>query len=304
MSRVKTIKKQIGDDNLADMFNKILNDQGDEEIVMKKQEIVTKNLRKISVMLRTYEQQMRVFTEYTWQRDFLDLDAKINHLLTLSDYSALKNHNDMRHVVVLCSKLMEFKHYVVADPPNERYITVYPGMNFEPFDFTTFDIKILWNNPRVGALQKEFTLRIIKAIFQSSEIIYENITTPDVDVKKFSEIIIASLARLKEIPELNRCRDAFQKIEESVSLLENNFNTYFKDMLNTENPNTIIENYILDVSKNVGNGASPTLIQQFRKIITYYRKSQANNGAIKDPKMKELLDNMEKRMNMIGGDVK
>jgi len=91
----------------------------------------------------------------------------------------------------------------------------------------------------------------------------------------------------KQIP---RCDQAFNKISESVGLLKGNFNSYYKDYISSNNPTIIMENFVLDVSKNTR--ASPVLTAQFRKIIAHYRKiasQQANN-----PKLQTLFQQVDK----------
>ena len=120
---------------------------------------------------------------------------------------------------------------------------------------------------------------------------YDTITSPDVDVKKFSKVIISSIAKVKK--RIPRCEKAFEKIEQSVGLLEGNFDGYYKDFVQSKNPSTIIESFVIDVSQS--GGSDPQTTRQFRKIINYYRK--ATQGKIKDPKMKKIFDMLSANFN-------
>ena len=87
----------------------------------------------------------------------------------------------------------------------------------------------------------------------------------------------------KRIP---RCEKAFKKIEESVDLLKENFNGYYKDYVQTQNQMIIMESFVTDVAKNTK--ADPETTREFRQIISYYRKMAGQQ--IKNPPMKQLFD--------------
>jgi hypothetical protein len=86
----------------------------------------------------------------------------------------------------------------------------------------------------------------------------------------------------KHIP---RCDQAFQKIIESVDLLKGNFNGYYKDYTASGNPTIIMENFVLDVSKNTKS--SPAVTAQFRRIIAHYRKLASQQAS--NPKLQSLF---------------
>jgi hypothetical protein len=126
--------------------------------------------------------------------------------------------------------------------------------------------------------------------------VYRTITSPDVDVAEFSKSIIASITQVKK--QIPRCERAFAKIEASVSLLEGNFDGYYKDFVQSQNPSTIIESFVIDVS-NTG-GADMQTTRQFRKIIDYYRR--ATQGKIKDPKIKKVFDMLNSNFSAMEGE--
>ena len=132
-------------------------------------------------------------------------------------------------------------------------------------------------------------------LFNKCHEIYKIITSPDIDVSKFSKIIVESINKVRDLPELNRCKDAFNKIKESVALLENNFGDYYKDMQQSENPNTIIENFIIDVSQ--GQNMNLSLMRQFRTIIGFYKKKSSSK--IKDPRVSKLFEGLNAKMDVL-----
>jgi hypothetical protein len=134
----------------------------------------------------------------------------------------------------------------------------------------------------------------MKIVLDISKTVYKTLTSPDVDVKEFSKAIISSISQVKK--QIPRCEKAFARIEQSVSLLEGNFDGYYKDFIQSQNPSTIIESFVIDVSQSSGGDAQTT--RQFRKIISYYQK--ATQGKIKDPKIKKVFDMLNANFSAMG----
>ena len=120
-------------------------------------------------------------------------------------------------------------------------------------------------------------------------------TSPDVDVTEFSEIIVKSIAAIKK--QIPRCDKAFAQIEKSIGLLQNNFNGYYKDFIQSQNPSTIIESFVIDVSDSAKS--DPQTARQFRKIINFYRKK--TQGKIKDPKLQAIFSALNSNINAMDG---
>lgn len=123
--------------------------------------------------------------------------------------------------------------------------------------------------------------------------IVNTINIPDVDPNDFSLIIISSLEKVRQA--LPDCKDAFDKIEESIGLLKDNFKTYYTSLIETSNPTNVMEEFITDISKQPGLDLK--VVGQFKKIIMYYRKlteSQKNN-----PKFKKIFGKAESHIKII-----
>ena len=132
-------------------------------------------------------------------------------------------------------------------------------------------------------------------IYKTTYEIYEIITSPDIDISKFSDIIIQSIQQAKKmIPRANR---AFKKIEDSVELLKNNFQNYYKDFISTKNPTIILENFILDCSKENSDDVDLDLARQFKRIVMFYQKK--SQGKIKDPRINQLFEMLNKNFEML-----
>lgn len=125
--------------------------------------------------------------------------------------------------------------------------------------------------------------------------VYQIITSPDIDISKFSDLIVESIKQAKKM--IPRANKAFRKIEESVELLKDNFQNYYKDFVTTKNPTIIIENFILDVSKENSGDVDLELARQFKKIVMFYQKK--SQGKIKDPKVNKLFEMLNKNFEML-----
>lgn len=296
MSKAKVIKKTLKDQNLVNMFNQMLGGDGDPEIVARKTSDIKSLLRVISGVLKSYATgPMKQFEEYSsWCDEFLKFGVATDGLLPL-EYKEIKEHNQTKLLILVCRELVSYMHFLQPSTLSDKWVLSHPGLVYEPFAFTTLDVKHIWNNPKSTANVKRYNLQTFSLLFNKCHEIYRIVTAPDVDVKKFSQIIVDSIDKVKGQPELSRCKEAFDKIKESVSLLENNFGDYYKDMVQSENPNTIIENFIIDVSQ--GQNMNLSLMRQFRTIINFYKRQ--SGGKIKDPQVKKLFETLNSRMEIL-----
>ena len=132
-------------------------------------------------------------------------------------------------------------------------------------------------------------------LYNTTYDVYQIITSPDIDISKFSDIIVQSIQQAKKM--IPRANKAFKKIEESVELLKNNFQNYYKDFITTKNPTIIVENFILDVSKENTGELDLDLARQFKKIVMFYQKK--SQGKIKDPRINQLFEMLNKNFDML-----
>jgi hypothetical protein len=118
------------------------------------------------------------------------------------------------------------------------------------------------------------------------------IYSPDVDIVQFSELLISTISKLrKQIP---RCDRAFDVIENSVNMLRTNFKDYFRMSVESENPATILESFIIDVASS--QKANPSVVMQFRKITAFMKKNAGNN---KDPRVQKLFKMLNMQFNKL-----
>lgn len=155
------------------------------------------------------------------------------------------------------------------------------------------DFKQLWIHPSMTYDLKKRIVHSLHLILKRGNDIVYNIMSPDIDVERFSEILISNIDKVrKHIP---RCDKAFNKIKQSVQLLKSNFNGYYKDFVVSKNPGIIIENFVLDVAE--GSKADAETTRQFRQIINFYQKKM--QGQVKDPKIQKIFDLVGENLNIL-----
>jgi hypothetical protein len=201
-------------------------------------------------------------------------------------YRAMKTSPLIKEIIVTLGNLVTYKdNFSIPDNMNINFVRSIPGIEWSPFPFV-FNFREVLCLQGVGANTKKFLTNMLHVIYTSSFAIWNETQSPDVDVKKFAEIMEMNIDRLKSIPELSRCHTAFKKIQQSIGLLENKFNVYYRDFISTKDSTIIMQNFIADVSKDTN--ADPALTREFRIIINYYRKQAASQTT--NPQVKSLFE--------------
>ncbi len=299
--------KKISNEGLSDMFTQIINpEKADIEIIFPKYEklrIKCKQIAKLLILI--YDSPVNTVCNPEILRPLKErgdtmlqyLDKNIWDKTNLNEHwGDFKHSNTINTCIQVCAFFAKHNEQVLED--NDEWI-VRSTIGHKLFDFTDIDLYLLW----VGQLNEElkkYLLRTFKILYKVSLDIYNIVTSPDVDITEFSHVMIDSIAQVQKIPELSRCKHAFQRILNSVDLLKDNFGGYYKDFVISKNPTIIIENFILDVSKNQ-TGISPTLTREFRIIVNYYRKISSMQPS--NPKLNQMFNLLDTQINKIDNSV-
>jgi len=211
------------------------------------------------------------------------------------DYKELKTLSIVNVAQITCERLIHYRSDIEnIETLDYNFIENLAGVEFKPFPFTNLDYKDLFldDDDRINNEKtKKYLTLILHKVFKCSYGVYDLISTPDIDVDEFVNVILSSLEKLKKhSPELSRCNKAFAKISQSAQLLKNKFSTYFKDLQETKSPSIMMENFILDIAKD--SDADLETMRQFKKIISYYRKMSSTRKDL-DPKIQHLFDKVD-----------
>lgn len=204
-------------------------------------------------------------------------------------FAAIKKCSLVNTVIVACSHLVARKKALQDEKAlNDRFLTKGAGTTFSPLpDLPQLNFKQVYVDERLSADDRRFLMAVLHKMYTIGHDVYEAVSAPDVDVNEFAEVIMSSIGEVQKF--IPRCDEAFKKIASSVDLLKGNFGDYYKDFTASGNPTIIMENFVLDVSKDTK--ASPKVTAQFRKIITHYRKLASQQAS--NPKLKSLFSQVD-----------
>lgn len=213
-------------------------------------------------------------------------------------YKKLKNNSYVARLIVLCGKLKQYsKCFEDTKALKDNFIGQEPGLSLVIFDFSSLDLKKLWVNNKITPTIKNYVLNILHHVYKDIFQLYKIVTSPDVDIDKFSDVLISSIEHLRKQPGLSRCNNAFNRITKSVELLKNRFDNYYRESIASSNPNMIIESFIIDVSNQ--GGADARLTREFRQIIQYMHKVNAQSNRSKDPNIQKLFSMLNKNFELM-----
>jgi hypothetical protein len=224
------------------------------------------------------------FSEYEWNLSTVEEELK----KTFTEvYEQMKKSDLVNTFIVMCDRLVVYKkNFIDLTKLNHKFITTMPGTEWKPFPFSSLNVKYVFSLSTIGENTIRFFMTVLNKAFELSHKLYEEISSPDIDVDQFVDVIMSNIGEIQKRPELHRCKKAFQKIRESVELLKGRFNNYYRDFIATKDSTIMMQHFILDVSKSTD--ADPQVTAQFRTIISYYRKIAQDQ--ITNPKIKMLFD--------------
>ena len=325
-SHAKVLKKKISasseDDvkSLNKMFSQITGSSDPErDVILPKINKIYCNIleyNKLFNVLLNFKVFTEQFTDYSFWfddiKDFLtnliastDIDIKKNYeygndiYTNLSDsdlctfYKNLKDNIYIKKIVITGSRLSVYKNHIAeADKLDDIFINREPGLILQPLAFSTFDLKTIWIMQSTNEKAKKFILSILRRAYLIGIDTYDILTSPDVDIKKFSRILVEAIINMKK--QIPRCDKAFGIIEKSVKLLEDNFKNYFRGSVEAGNPSVIMESFIIDITQS--QKASPSVTAEFRKIVAFLQEKSSQNN---DPKIKKLFGMLNNQFTSI-----
>ena len=206
----------------------------------------------------------------------------------LAAYKLLKESDLIAAIVLTCKYLIRHKKYL-GDPAqlSDCFLVRRAGQVLAPLPGVAVNFKQMYVSDRIDAAERKLILMILHKMFRISHDVYDTMSSPDVDVNEFVQIVMTSIGEMRR--QIPRCTEAFDKIVESVNLLKENFGGYYKDFIATSNPMIIMENFVVDVSKTTK--APLRVTGQFQKIIRHYRKMAQQ---VHSPKLKTLFQQIDK----------
>jgi hypothetical protein len=238
MAKVRHIK--VGDDHpeLVEMFNQLIDpSKADTEIIYPKYTAIKQKANQIIRLLKAFASSPvatlpRVDVE-SIKMAISNMESSLEPCnYTESDiqanYSAFKNIYAVQESIVLCSYLSPYKSCIGESTSlSDKFIkTMVSGTKILPF--SAIDFHTLWFSSYVNQSIKDYILNWLNMLYTISLSLYNTVVSPDVDISKFSSLLVEAISQVQKHPELSRCSKAFAKLRNSVDLLQGNFGTYHK----------------------------------------------------------------------------
>ena len=325
--KVKQLKKAVGGVDINGMFEEMMGMKDAEaDIIVPKFVLVRNKLRQVYRVLHQFNKVMIVeYPEHAKSiaeiQAFIDkmkvetciageneaiLDTEESEIVykniskdTINElYRKLKENVYVKHMVTLCSRLKQYyPNFANLESLKENFVKQEPGFTLFIFEFSSLDLKALWNDVNIKPYKKKYILTVLNKLYTTTHVIYKCITSPDVDVDKFTETLIRAISDLKKQPALHRCHNAFRRIEQSVGLLKEKFDDYYRESVASENADMLVMNFIMDVSNQ--GGANASLAREFRTIIKYMHDVSQKTGKNKDPNVKKIFKMLNNNFAMM-----
>jgi hypothetical protein len=307
----KIVQKTLDDDSLTSLFQQLLGtDKPAPDVIVPKYVKITSNIKLITRLLRSFTndvflvnypeltEQAADIISYCDSLESLDIDLDLKTTTTtevVDAYMIIKNNKDVGELLNTCKILIENKTNLTSVSIDTGFVNRLPGVTYFPLSFTKMNLKELWSLRQTTEKIKNYIIMVLKVLYKKTHAVYTVLTSPDIDVSKFSALIIDSIAKVKK--QIPRCDAAFDRIEKSVDLLNGNFDGYYKDFVQSQDPTVIMQGFVMDVANQDGVDAKTTF--QFRKIISFYQKK--TQGKIKDPRVKQIFELLGQNMSILEG---
>jgi hypothetical protein len=286
------VKVSIPDDQkeLQKYFNQMVGDDTpDASIVVPKLARFMDEVMAIQTALQGFVNVLGKFDDYTAQADELTkFAAEIAKLIanvgpaegyTSRKWMDVKEHDVTRTCLMICNNLIVIHTHLKGtwDDVDRKFMDRYSGATLAPFPFSQLDFKYLWlvHGEGIDGL-RELLFSVLQVMWTRTYEIYQLTHSPDVDVSALSKKLVESIGKLSK--HIRGCDLAFAQIKKSVGMLETNFDGYYKDFLESKDPNNIFTNFIADVSTSCESDSR--LVFQCKRIVQYYRKKSQQQAAL------------------------
>ena len=273
MARVITKKKKnICQEELMELCKEIMENKEDPIIMGEKFIKLKKYCQEFSQYLKEFNNILKKYSLPLPADNSLENFAKSidSFLLICETYKQLKNSDIYVLIIQTC---VLFKNVFEDIERNSKNDT--PIMKI--FEFSSWNFKDLFINDLKEEEIKE-SLGILGKLNTVCQDFSEEIFLPDMDIKKFHNLILNALDILeKKIP---KCKSAFYSIRQSVELFNNNFAKYNKEAKIIGNNLQIMQFFIQDIadSPEVLKSSRPaTLKREFKVIINHISMLYSSN---------------------------
>lgn len=316
--KVKQMKKAMGEDGeeLSKMFSQLMGEESmlDPAVISDKYHSLKNECMTLANLISKFNDTViKDMTEIddVFVGNYKEIDKFVINLRKIFDnkeisihemvklYKSIKEGHVIIEVVRLCRNLIQHKRYLVdKDNLSEQFIYREPGDELCLFPFSSLNFKYMFSYDELSKNEKRksYTMISLHLMYKITHSIYDITTSPDIDIKEFSKLIIKSINQAKK--SMPRCDKAFSKITESLDMLIENFSDYYKDFISTKRPEIIIENFMGDIINNVSE-TDLQCISQLRKIVSFYKDKAMKSNVKSNPMMERAFESIQEKFNML-----
>lgn len=215
-----------------------------------------------------------------------------------SEYREFKDSPAVMSMLALANTLAEYRaSYENMETAKPKFYRKIPG-GWMPFPFSKFDLvqTLLALN---SANFDHYTCEVLSALLKYTRDLHREQQSPDIDVDKFVKIVLEKIDSLRNVPELSRCKNAFNAIRKSVDLFKDNFFDYYRDFHSSGDSTVIMQNFITDVA-NSDQNLNLSTANEFKQIIQYYHKMMKQLSNNKDSRVEKLMSKINSTFSSIG----
>lgn len=196
-------------------------------------------------------------------------------------YALLQDTRVMSEILHVCNYLVSYRGYldfnqIEPDADGNKHIkdtflTKRAGLQFNPFMSCDFNFKYAYFDDVATGDDKKYLLHILSKLLEISYAVYETLMKPDIDIEAVTGMINASIYNLRK--QIQRCDDAFDRLENGISLLHRKFAVYYCEYKVSKNADVFMFNYISDIARE--SDVTPRIAAQFKRIVGFVNDKAA-----------------------------
>lgn len=280
----KTISRQTRkkiDPELYDLYNTLLSDSEDSDIIDKKLNLLKKAMVDFTSELEIFYGLLRHY-KLPVDEDMIKFAYDLKYL-QISSYKSVRDSNYYILIMQTCVLFRDlYKRYDEICGNDEMFVKI--------FAFSEFDFKSIFTHVDDRRITDEL-LRHVDKLHDICNIFVDEAFDPPISIDKMSHAIMTALSVLRK--RFQRCDRAFDLLQRSAEKLKDNYSTYYKESIQCGNPMMILQSFVTDIANDpdISSRRNQLLVQmQFKKILNYLKDNYLQHAQHLNPNASKLLN--------------
>jgi hypothetical protein len=316
MSRVSVKTKIQKDDSLMESFNVLLGDNPDQYDPFICQEKIAhikdalKMLVKYHDMICEYHNIKKLCDDQIESLlEFVNVNRDINVLINVNYngeinkcgaiYFKMKESKTVEMLMSALKNFLLFKKYLIKTPVDDSFVMNHPGSVFYFIEYVKLNFKVMY--PKCNDNDKKYFMEIIKKMITALKKVYDVVVSPPINIKEFASNLIKGICNMES--KIPGTKNGFAAIKKSVSVLEGNFDKYYKDIAQSGNGAGFVFNFLEDVKKRYEGDTN--VVVEVGKIMTFISGQIKGSQKLKqNPKLAKQFAKIQSTYNKFIGILK